>query len=89
MLFEFGKIESSQGCIEMKIQRLLLAGLTITKPRELLSITKDELDLKAGFVIFVQTEWSERWIGRKEQRHSLFVRMTLVNQINDANFAFE
>ena len=64
----------------MKIQRLLLAGLTITKPRKLLGITKDEFDLKAGFVVLVQTDWRDSRVRRKKQRYSLLVGITLSSQ---------
>lgn len=63
----------------MKIQGLLLAGLTIAKPRKLFGITKDEFNLKSGFVVLIQTEWVEGCVSGKEQRNSLFVWITLVN----------
>ena len=73
----------------MKIQSILLARLAVAKPRKLFSITKNELDLKSRFVILIQTKWIDVRVSRKEQRNPLFVGIMLVNQADDANFAFE
>jgi hypothetical protein len=74
---------------------LLLAGLTIAKPRKLFGITKDKFclgmghgrgtrptqlrNLESRFVVLVQPDWLDRRISRKEQRYALLVGITLVN----------
>ena len=51
MSFKFGEIDSGKGSIEVKIQSVLVASLTLSQTSELFGIAEEKFDLKPSDVI--------------------------------------
>ena len=61
----FGKIQSAQRGIEVEVQSLRVAGLSIAQSCKLLGISKDEFNLKPGFVMVDDLLGIQLQIGRE------------------------
>ena len=73
MPFQFSETRSGQTRIEMKVQLRFGTSLAIHQAGELLTVTKEKLNLETGFVKTIQRERLQSDIGAKKHYISLGV----------------
>ena len=87
--FDFGKVEGGEAGIEMELQLDAVAGLAIGQSGKLLGVSKQEFNLKAQHVEFVNFRWLLLHIGREQHDKPGLVSIAVVEYIGQSNRALE
>lgn len=89
MGLKFGEIDGGKGSIEVKIQSLRVASLTVSQPSELFGITEEKFDLKPSDVVGHDQLGIQGFIGGKKDNQARLVGMGEVDEQTDTNDALE
>ena len=87
-VFQAQEIEGGHGGVEVKMQGLAVACLTVTQAGELLGVAEQELNLKAGLVKEVNVLGGKTQVGREKQG-GLHPGTDSLDQVYDAHVALE